>query len=86
MNASLVPSAMLGADGVIVIDISVAGVTVSVIAADVTLPSTAVIRLVPVATGEAIPALPEELLMVATAVVAEFQVTWLVRFCVELSE
>ena len=37
---------------------------------------------VPVATAVASPAA----VMVATEVVAEAQVTWLVRFCVELSE
>jgi hypothetical protein len=71
---------MLGAAGVSAIDTTVAGVTVKVIADDVTLPSAAVIWVVPVATGCATPADPAALLMVATAEVAEVQVTRLVRF------
>ena len=40
---SLMPSATLGADGVIAIDTNVAAVTVKVTAGEVTLPSAAVI-------------------------------------------
>ena len=57
-------------------------VTVSVSAGLTTLPSLAVIALVPVATPVAS---PEEALIVATVAVADAQVTVLVRFCVELS-
>ena len=86
MNCSVPATGMLGPAGVIAIDTNVAGVTVKVVGVDVTPPSTAVIRVLPVATEVAIPAVPEALLMVATAGVAEVQVAWLVRSCDELSE
>ena len=60
-------------------DTRVAAVTVKVIAGEVTVPSAAVIWVVPVAMGCATPAVPTALLMVATAGVAEVQVTSLVR-------
>ncbi len=85
-NVSLVPSAILGADGVIAIDTSVAGVTVRVTTGDVMLPRTAVTRVVPAVTPLAAPGEPAALLIVATAGVAEFHVTSAVRVCVELSE
>jgi hypothetical protein len=66
---------MLGAGGVMAIDTSAAGVTVSVTAAEEMLPRTAEIIVVPVATELASPALPEALLIVAIAGVAEIQVT-----------
>ena len=60
-------------------------VTVSV-AVPETLPNVAVIVVEPAATEVANPLEPAALLMVATAVVIDFQVTDVVRFCVELSE
>ncbi len=86
VNVWLVPRAMLGVAGVMAIDSSIAGVTVRVMGGEVTLPTTAVRRVVPVVSDVATPGEPAALLMVATAGVAEFQVTWVVRFCVELSE
>ena len=64
-----------------VFDCSVACVTVSTAAGEVTPFRAAVMLLVPNPTPVATPAL----VMVATVVVAEFQVTWVVRFCVLLS-
>ncbi len=86
MNCSDPATGMLGPVGVIAIDTRVAGVTVRVTLPEVMLPSAALICVVPAATGCATPAVPEALLMVATPVVAEVQVTWVVRFWVELSE
>ena len=63
------------------IDCRTAAVTVSTVE-PVTPPSVALMVEVPVATAVARP----PLVMVATEVVAEAQVTWLVRSCVELSE
>ena len=60
---------------------SVAAVTVSTSTAEVTPPRLAVMLLVP---GPTPIARPVELI-VATAMVAEFQLTWLVRFTTELS-
>ena len=51
-----------------------------------TLPDIAVILVVPALTPLASPFEPAALLMVATAVLVELQVTVVVRFCVELSE
>ena len=83
VNCWVVPLAMLGLAGVTAIDCSTAAVTVSTVE-PVTPPSVALIVEVPGATRgrQARPAA----LIVATEVVAEAQVTWLVRSCVELSE
>ena len=81
LNGSVAPTAMLGVAGVTAIDWRVAALTVSTVEPVMPL-SVAEIDEVPAATPVANPAA----LMVATAVVAEAQVTWLVMFCVELSE
>ena len=73
--------ARLGLAGVTAIDWSAAAVTVSTVEPVMPL-SVALIVEVPVPTAVAKPAVE----MVATEVVAEAQVTWLVRFWVELSE
>ena len=70
-----------GPAAVTAIDCSVAGFTVRLVDPP-TLPDVAVILLLPTATAVANP----ELLIVATLVVADIQVTELVRFCVLLSE
>ena len=72
---------MDGIAGVTAIETTAATVTVSTVLAE-TEPETAVIVVVPVATLVASPWLPEELLMVATAVLEEVQVAVVVRFCV----
>jgi hypothetical protein len=59
--------------------VGVAGFTVSVSEGEVTDPSAAVIAAVPTATPVARPWVPAVLLMVATAVFAEVQVTDVVR-------
>ncbi len=73
-NCLVVPLAMLGLDGVTAMDTRVAGVTVSVSDPDM-LPDVAVIVVEPAA-----------LLIVATPVLDELQVTTVVRICVVLSE
>lgn len=70
---------MLGLAGVTATETSVAVVTVSVVDPD-SEPKVAVIVVVPAATGVANPCEPAVLLMVATDVISEFQVTVLVRF------
>jgi hypothetical protein len=85
VNCWVVPSAMLGLDGVIARDTSVAGVTASVALADM-LPDVAVIVVEPTATGVVSPFEPAVLLMAATDVADELQVTVVVRFCVDPSE
>ena len=82
VNCWVSPLAMLGLAGVTAIDCRAAAVTVSTVE-PVTPPSVAVIVDVPVrhAGGQA-----RRVVIVATEVVAEAQVTWLVRSCVELSE
>jgi hypothetical protein len=77
---------MFGLGGVTAIDTSVAADTVKVIDGDVTPLSAAVMALVPVAAEVVRPLVPVALLMVATDVVADTQVTWVLKFCVELSE
>ena len=81
MNCCVSPLAIDGLPGVTAIDTSAADVTVSVAALLITPPDTAVTLDVPVAT----PAARPEVLIVATAVVAEFHVAVLVRFDVLLS-
>ena len=85
MNCCFVPFAMLGLVGVTPMDTSVAGVTVSVMVAEI-LPDVAVIVVVPVDTEVASPLDPAALLIVATPVFEEFQVTDAVRSCLVLSE
>ena len=75
VNCCVVPSAMLGVGGVIAIDTNAAGVTVKVTGADVMPPLAAVMLLVPAATDVARPWEPAALLIVATEVVADAQVT-----------
>ncbi len=84
-NCLVVPFAMLGLAGVTARETSVAAVTVSVVDPDM-LPDAAVIVVKPAATGVATPLEPAELLIVATPVLEELQVTDGVRFWVELSE
>jgi hypothetical protein len=66
-------------------DVSVAGVTVRVVAPDMP-PDVAVIVVDPVATAVVDPLELAALLIVATPVLDELQVTAVVRFCVVLSE
>jgi hypothetical protein len=85
VNCLDVPSAKLVLVGVTAIETSDAGVTVSG-ALPETLPEVAVIVDEPAATDVANPLEPAALLMAATAVLDDFQVTPVVRFCVVLSE
>ena len=71
--------ATLGLAGVTAIDSRAAAVTVKVVE-PLMPPIAALIFEVPVLTVVARPCEPEELEMVATEVVAEAQVTWLVKF------
>ncbi len=84
MNCRVVPFAILGVVGVTVIVDRFAAVTVSVVLPE-TPPKVAVIVVVPAATDVARPCDPPALLIVATAVLDELQVTWVVRSCVVLS-
>ena len=84
-NCWVRPLAMLGLAGVSVMRSSTAAVTVSVVV-PVRLPSVAVIDEVPCARVAAKPCEPDVLEIVATEVLADTQVTWLVRLAVELSE
>jgi hypothetical protein len=70
---------------VIAMDTSVAGVTVRVVDPDMP-PEVAVIVVDPAATEEADPLEPAALLIAATPVLDELQVTAVVRSCVVLSE
>ena len=83
-NCWFVPFAMLGAAGITAMETSAAGVTVNPVEPDM-LPTVAVIVTEPVASVEARPLEPEALLIEATLLSEEPQVTELVRFCVELS-
>jgi hypothetical protein len=69
------PRAILGLIEVTAIDTNVAGDTVKVTGAEVMPPRAAVMLLVPVVTELARPSEPAALLIVATVVVAETQVT-----------
>ena len=82
MNCCVGPLAIDGLAGVTAIDCSVGAVTVSTSAGEVTPLRLAVMLLVPTATPVASPPLA---VIVATVVVADFQVTEPVRFCVLLS-
>ena len=86
MNACVVPSAILGVGGVTAIETNGWGDTVKVTEAEVMPPIAAVMLLVPAATEVARPLEPTALLIAATEVVAEAQVTWVLKFWVELSE
>lgn len=79
------PFATLPLAGDTAIETRLAGVTVSVVEPD-TLPDTALIVAVPAPVVDASPLEPAALLIVATAVLDEDQVTEAVRSCVELSE
>jgi hypothetical protein len=81
MNCSVSPFGTLGLAGVTAIDFSVALVTVITVEPVIPL-RVALIVDVPLATPVARPALE----IVATEVVADAQVTWLVKSCVDLSE
>ena len=85
MNCLVVPVAMLGLAGVTAMETSVAAVTVMVVEPAM-LPDVAVTVVEPVATGVARPLEPVALLIAATPVLEELQVTDAVRFCVEPSE
>src|SRR5581483_623071 len=80
VNCCVVPLAIDGFAGVTAIDCNAAGVTVSTVE-PFTAPKVALIVLVPVATAVASPAV----VIVATEVVPDAHVTWLVTFCVLLS-
>ena len=75
VNCWVVPSAILGAGGVMAIEASVARVTVSVTGVDVIPPHVAVTLVVPAATDVANPLEPEALLIVATDAVVDAHVT-----------
>ena len=85
VNCLVVPSAMLGLIGVIAMDTSVAEVTVRTVDPD-TSPDVAVMVVEPEDAEVARPLVPAVLLMAATAVAEEFQVTVVVISCVVLSE
>ena len=85
VNCLVVPLTMLGLVGLTAMDMSVAEVTVNVVDPDI-LPDVAVIVVEPVVTEEAKPLEPAALLMAATPVADEFQVTAVVRSWVVLSE
>ena len=76
---------MLGFVGLMAMNWSVAGVTVKAVVPEM-LPDAAVIIVVPAATAVAFPLDPAALLMEATDVFAELQVSDVVRSCVLLSE
>ena len=79
VNCCVDPRAMRGVVGSISMDAKVALVTFSMVVPE-TLPSVAVIVVLPAATGEANPLLPIESLIVATVFLEEFQVTEPVTF------
>jgi hypothetical protein len=81
VNCSLVPLAIELFGALMAMDCSTAGVTVSVKVLEVTPLKVAVMFEVPVPAPVAKPVV----LMVATAGVAEFQLTWLVMLAVEVS-
>jgi hypothetical protein len=85
VNCLPVPFAMLGLAGVIARDTRVAGFTVRVVVVDM-FPDVAVIVVEPAVIDVARPFEPAALLMAATAVLDELQVTDAVRFWVVLSE
>ena len=76
----MMPRAILGLIDVTVIETNVAGDTVKVTGAEVMPPIAAVMLVVPAATEVARPLEPAALLIVATEVVADAQVTEVVKF------
>ena len=82
----MVPRGILGWIDVTVIDTNAAGVTVNVTAGEVMPLIAAVMLLVPIVAEVARPLEPAALLIVATAGVADAQVTDVVKFWVELLE
>ncbi len=85
VNCCFVPRAMLGLMGVTAMDNSMAGVTVSVVVPWI-VPDVAVIVVDPVATEVANPLDPPALLIAATPVSEELQVTDAVKSWVVLFE
>jgi hypothetical protein len=87
VNCSVIPRTIEGLAGVTVIETSVAGVTVRTVEPEI-LPNLAVIVAVPTAFEVAFAFDLATLLMVATDLAEELQVTVtdVVRFCVLLSE
>ena len=85
MNCWVAPTEMLWLAGVTVRDTSTAAVTERVVEPEM-LPEVAVIVVEPAATDVASPCEPAALLIVATPVVEDVQVTVPVRFCVVVSE
>ena len=85
VNCSVSPLATDGFTGATAIDVNAAAVTVRVSLGLVIPPRAAVIAVVPVANVEASPWLPAVLEIVATDVVPDAQVTWVVRLAVEPS-
>jgi hypothetical protein len=83
VNCLVRPMTMLGLDGVTVIEITAAGVTVSVAWLDVTPDKAAVMTVVPVASVAAFPAVPA---MVATCVLEDVQAAVAVMSLVVPSE
>ena len=84
LNCSVRPLAMLGLAGVTAIDTNVAEVTVRELLPE-TAPLVAEIVVLPTAAVLASPCEPLALLIVATLVLEDAQVTCVERFCVELS-
>jgi hypothetical protein len=85
VNCFVVPLAIDGFVGEIWIETSSAAVTVRIEAGLVIAPSVEVMFVVPAFADVASPLEPSELDIDAVPVVPEFQVTTLVKFCVELS-
>ncbi len=85
VNCLVVPTALVELKGVIEIDESPAGFTVSEVD-PVMLPYAAVIVVDPAATGVARPLVPASLLTVVTPVLDELQVAEAVRSCAVSSE
>lgn len=85
MNCAVDPKAMLELPGVTAIDTRVGLPTVNRVVPEI-LPNLAVIVLPPAVIGVANPLEPGALLIFATALSEEFQITKVVRFCVVLSE
>lgn len=79
MNVTATPLGVVGADGLMVKPVITAAVTDKLAAADVTPFNEAVMLVLPTVT---LVATPVVLLMVATAGLADNQVTWLVRLAV----
>ena len=85
MNCCVRPLAIDGLAGVTAIDCSVAAVTVSTSAGEVTPLKLAVMLLVPAATPVAIPAFPPPVTIVAATVFDDVHVTVEVMFCIDES-